>query len=227
MDGLDHVYWLSGGFCAGKTTVSRILEDRCGVAVYHTDEHRRELFAEIDEEAYPESREWREYLEAEGLDERFRRHLSMRMEGETGRIVLGGFRGMFAVLADRLREMSVASGQEALLVESAHSYPQFLQEWVDRRRVIYLIAPPDLIVKRSEMRRSAWEKNPERVPPDLRRIKWTKQLSDLQNGSFVNRSAFIERTAREYGLPILEIHEGMSVEQVALHVQEHFGLECR
>jgi hypothetical protein len=36
---LDHVRWLGGSACAGKTSVARRLAERHGLAVYHADDH--------------------------------------------------------------------------------------------------------------------------------------------------------------------------------------------
>ncbi len=77
MEGLEHVYWILGGFCSGKSSVADILAHRCGVPVFHGDDHG-ELRSKIDFAADPVMREWRKA--GEGLDphQRFRRFLSIR-----------------------------------------------------------------------------------------------------------------------------------------------------
>ena len=42
---LSHVYWLGGGPCSGKTTVSDVIGTRRDVLAYHVDQHREEIHA--------------------------------------------------------------------------------------------------------------------------------------------------------------------------------------
>src|SRR5690242_16305889 len=59
MRGLDHVLWIGGGDCAGKTSITKSLADRFDVQTYHYDWHdARDHSERVDPARHPALTAW-------------------------------------------------------------------------------------------------------------------------------------------------------------------------
>ena len=55
---LEQVYWIGGSPCSGKSSISRILAQRCGLALYEVDASLPRLQARFDPQRYPTLFRW-------------------------------------------------------------------------------------------------------------------------------------------------------------------------
>jgi 2-phosphoglycerate kinase len=60
MSGFDHVFWLGGSPCAGKTSISTILANRFDLGVYHVDNAFERHAQSFDPALHPTLTKWRE-----------------------------------------------------------------------------------------------------------------------------------------------------------------------
>ena len=102
--------------------------------------------------------------------------------------------------------MKSRSTHRPLIVESAHVYPEFLENVADHDHVCYLVASDETILNHYHKRVEA------------------AQRSENYERCIVARSQYIRDTAIEHGFKVLMIDEFRSPDEVAERVIEHFGL---
>lgn len=55
----DEIYWIIGGSCSGKSTISRALSKKCGIPVYDMDEYVFDRYMQrYNDDRHPASKAW-------------------------------------------------------------------------------------------------------------------------------------------------------------------------
>jgi hypothetical protein len=55
----DEIYWIIGGSCTGKSTICRILSEKCGIPVYDMDEYVFDRYMpRFNDDRHPASKAW-------------------------------------------------------------------------------------------------------------------------------------------------------------------------
>ena len=204
---LDHVLWLGGSTCAGKTSVARRLAAAHGLRVYHCDDafedHRRRAdpdrhpgFCRIMDLTGPEL--WRRSAEDQVAD------------------LLAFYADEHEMILDDLRTLP-ADGP--LLVEGTGLLPDRLAALgAGRHRVLFLIST-------GPFRR--------RLYPE--RGSWVREMLDETGdpaGTFARWIARDDALARlraeraaALGLPVVQVDGSRTIEETAALIGRHFGLE--
>ena len=202
---LQNVYFITGTACGGKTTVSRALSKKYGFALYDMDAHysgHREIATAEDQPAMcAQFSSWEEYFcrpyqeYADWLRQSVAEQLQM-------------------CIVD-LMELS----REGPVFADLHISPALAGRIADPRRLVFLIAAPDLIA------RDYYER------PDHRDLKeCIYSLADpaaaVENCNrtlaYVNGATYEE--VKKSGLFWIERTGKSTVEEVLQQVEEHFAL---
>ena len=134
-EGLEHVFWIGGSTCAGKTTVADAVAERLGARVYHFD--RREPFHIY--RSIPE--EQPEIIRFMGMtmDERW----VLRTPEEMAKQTIASWTERFPMVLDDLRAME---GEGPIVAEGAGLFPRLVAPLLtDRTRAMWLVATPAFI----------------------------------------------------------------------------------
>ena len=204
MNELSHVYWIGGGPTAGKTTVSNLIAASRNVEVFHTDDAiiRGVFFALADPDRHPRTVEFRSHVQAKGMKAVLDEFASLPIDDS-----VRGIRDFAPEVIDLTREaLKSRPSHRPIIVESAHVYPEFMGEVVDRDQVCYLVASDETILSHYHKRVEA------------------AQRSENYERSIVARGQYLRETVIEHGFKVLMIDEFRSPDAVAERVIEHFGL---
>lgn len=137
--GLDHVLWLGGSACAGKTTAARTLAAAHGLTVYSCDEQFEEHRRRASPERHPRFHSLMD-LSPEEL-------WAPPVETQV-RDLLGFYEDEFAMIVEDLREVSAP-----VIAEGVGLLPERVAEVLaDRHRACWLIATPELRRRRYPQR---------------------------------------------------------------------------
>jgi 2-phosphoglycerate kinase len=201
--GLDHVIWLGGSACSGKTTVARRLAAVHGLALYSCDEHFEAHRLRASPELHPHFHR---------LMDQSPEELWARPGRELARDLLRFYQDEFTMVVEDLRAIP-----GPVIAEGVGLLPARVTELAGRGRAAWLIATP-------EFRR---ERYPQRGPLMAELLG---RCSDPQR-ALANWMARDDQIATELaaeaaalGLPVVVVEEGSTVEATAARVAMALGL---
>lgn len=125
---LDHVLWLGGSSCAGKTVIARRLALAHGLDTYHCDEHWQAHAERVDPARHP-------FFAA--IKARAPESLFMRPVAEQVAELAGFYEEELAMVCD---DLAARRGSGPLLVEGAGLLPALVAPLT--RRAAWLVATP-------------------------------------------------------------------------------------
>jgi hypothetical protein len=203
---VNHLFWLGGSPCGGKSSVIDWLSHHFHIPVYHIDAHIDRHLAMITPETQPALHRW----ETQTWDQRWLQPLDQLLQN-----AIDCYTEHFYLLLPELLELS-ATGP--LIVEGNPLLPALIQPCLaNPSHAIYLVAPPALL--RQYYRQRDWA------------VTVLKQSSDPEQAfsNWMERDiAFarhVEAQCRQYHLRYLVSDENLSIETKAKEVAEHFGLD--
>lgn len=128
---LDHVYWICGGPCGGKSTMTTMLSSKWGMMAYSVDDHAFDYQLKANPQDHPAILrhfvDWEWYFLGRGNDRQ--QWLNSVFEESVEFTVLD------------LLQM----GKDAPIVVDAFMEPEFLQAVSDYNRIVFLFAQDDRI----------------------------------------------------------------------------------
>ncbi len=206
----EQIYWIIGGACSGKSTVSRALSETMGIARYDMDEH---IFGG--------------YM---GLYTRERHPASTAWFGSPNPFVWA-----FSLPWEEFNALNRAANAEYLdlvadeLEQQDHDQPLLIEGGITHPAILAQVIPPDQIACleiSEENRLSAWEHSAERAEmkswvyalPDPEQ-QWQKFL-DLDKGM----SQIIVNESRDEAIKIVFRAENTPVDELAKEIAIHFRI---
>jgi hypothetical protein len=206
----ENIYWIIGGACSGKSTVSRVLSETKGIAGYDMDEHIFGGYMGLySEERHPASTAWF------GAPNPFVWAFSLPWE-EFNALNRAANAEYLDLLAGELEQQDQ---DQSLLIEGGITHPAILAQ----------VIPPDQILCleiSEENRLSTWKNSTERAEmkswvyalPDPER-QWQIFL-DLDKAM----SQIIVNESRDEAIKIVFREEYAPVNELANEIATHFGI---
>jgi 2-phosphoglycerate kinase len=204
---LQHVYWIGGGSCAGKSTIARRLAAEHGLQLYATDD----VMADHAGRSTPANCPLLHEFMAMDMDQRWLNRSPAEML-ETFHWFRG--EGFSMIVEDVLR----LPGKPAVIVEGFRLLPHLVKPLLAvRNQAVWLVPAPELrhavVARRGGPRREFLGKtsDPERAYRNL-----------LQRDAMFTQRLYEE--ARRLELNTIEVDGTMTVDGLAEHVAERLGL---
>lgn len=203
---LDHVLWIGGTPCAGKSTLATVIAREHHVETYHLDQHGA---GEARSPTGPAVRWWASHT----MDERW---LDQSAADLLERSVACWEESFPIALAD----LAARRSRRPLIVEGPGALPWLVAPVVsDRRRAIFFIADlafRDRVVAEREARGISPVAYSRTSDPDRARANHRERDRRLM--------LRIEASCRELGLTSLAIRESRDLERASAFVEEHFAV---
>ena len=203
---LQHIYWMGGSPCAGKSTMADLIAARHGLAVYHIDHELRERMADPDPARQPFLAHW----ESASWDKRWMRSVDDLLDE-----VIRCYQEELDLAIADLLDRPVTT---PILVEGNSLLPDSLVPVLrDKRHALWVVAA-EAFQRREYPRRGAW------VQHILSQCRDPDQALQNWMDRDVAFAAWIARRVRELGLALLTVDGAQSIEQNAGQVIDYFGL---
>ena len=204
----EYIYWLIGGSCSGKSTVSRVLAEMKGITLYDMDEH---IFGgyQYDGQRHPASTAWftapNPFVWAFSLPWDEFNSLNRAANAEYLDLLTG--------------ELDQQDHDQALLIEGGITHPSILAQAISPGQIACLEIS-------EEDRLSTWENSAERATmkswvyalPDPEK-QWQRFL-DLDR----SMTQIIVAESRDKGINIIFREESTPVDELAEIIAAHFGI---
>ena len=195
---LEHVLWIGGSVCAGKTSIARLLGARYSVPVYHFDQYERDHIA-------------RGHQSASVLmtpDELWLRPTPEQLAERT----IASWTRRFPFVVEDLLSLP-ADGP--IVAEGAGFFPEVISPILSNpHQAIWLVASPSFL----PAMRFARGMGLPGLTSDPKRVTENIVARDLLMAYHIRRSA------AERGLPVVEVDGRRSLEEVAQIVEDCFDL---
>lgn len=196
--GFEHVYWLGGSPCSGKTSVAGELARRHGLQVYHFDRHEMDHFRRRidagDEQAAA-------FL-ALSMDERWLGSAPPEM----GRDTIESWTRRFPLVLEDLRAMPTSP---PILAEGPGLFPGLVATVTSGpRRMVCLVSTPGFCEQVRRTRpggAAAQTSDPERALANI--VERDRLMAE-----------YIREQASVYGIPVIELDGRHSISEVAAMV---------
>lgn len=207
----EHLYWIGGSPCAGKTTIAGILGQELNLQVYHLDRHVEDYFKRATPEQHPHITRYNQI----GL----KRFLQIPAEEQLQEVIRLSAEQFEFVLQD-VRRLQRTS-KRPILIEGANIRPQDVAAVVeDVRRVHWLVPTEDFLLD-VYPRRGQW------VGDVLRQYFAEDERVDIFENWMLRDTLHAQWTAREaaaYGFPVLWVDGSTTLLENADLVAERFAL---
>jgi len=205
-DRLRHVYWIGGGSGAGKSTVARRLADRHGLRLYATDD----VMADHARRSTPDDSPNLAAFLAMTMDERW-----LDRSPETMLDTFHWYRGeAFDLIVDDLLHLPAVP---RVVVEGFRLLPRLVEPLLAvPAQAVWLLPTPGFRRAAFDSRGSLWQIAGETSDPE----RALRNLLD-RDKMFTDRLAV---EARRLALPVVEVGEGMSEDELTERVAGALGL---
>jgi 2-phosphoglycerate kinase len=202
---LEHVYWLGGSPCAGKTSISQTLANRFGFDVYHVDEAFEAHAQRFDPVLHPALTKWRD----SSWNQRWMQPIDSLIKD-----VIACYREHFALI---LEDVLSLPQHKLLLLEGTALLPSQVAPFLlDRRRAIWVIPTADFL--RAHYSKREW----------AREVAAQCDNSEAAFDHWMKRDAgfaqWVATEVEDLGLKLLQVDGKRTVEENALLVADFFQL---
>ena len=202
---LEHVLWLGGSPCAGKSAVSEVLARRFDLDVYHVDEAFDSHVRGLDPAQQPALAAWC----ASSWEQRW-----MRPPDDLLRDVIACYGEHFALI---LKDILMTPGRKLLLVEGAALLPKRVAGLLPKRgHALWMIPSADF--QREHYSKRPW----------VRGVVEQCRHPEAAFGNWMERDArfaeWVEAEASALNLQVLKVGGRQTVEENAAAVAAHYQL---
>ena len=203
---LDQAYWIGGSPCSGKSSISRLLADRYGLALYEVDASLPRLLPRLDPQRHPTLLRWTSTAWEE---------LWMQPQQALLEQAIAAYSEHFSLILDELVNSVV---EQPLLVEGTALLPGLVQTYLASLPRAIWVVPSEGFQRRMYPQRGDW------VQGIL--ASCSQPQTAFQN--WMDRDAAFARwvfaeTAR-LDLPSLVVEDSSTTDQNADRIAELFGL---
>jgi 2-phosphoglycerate kinase len=205
LDWPQHVYWLGGAPCAGKTSISETLANRFNIDVYHVDDTFEGHARRFDPVLHPTLTKWRDA----SWNQRWMQPIDSLIKD-----VIACYREHFTMI---LEDVIFNPQDKSLLVDGTALLPRQVAPFLlNRRRAIWVI--PTFVFQRAHYSNRQW----------AREIVAQCDNSELAFDNWMKRDAgFAHSVATEVealNLKLLQVDGKHTIEENALLVADFFQL---
>jgi 2-phosphoglycerate kinase len=204
---LDHVYWLGGSPCAGKSSISKILAAHFDLSLYQVDDALEDQMQRLDPTLHPVLTDWL----AATWNERW-----MKPVAELVQEAIAAYSEHFTLI---LQDILALPDHKPLLVEGTALLPRLVASVArNRNHMIWLVPTDDF--QRTHYAGRDWIQHvlAECDDPEAAFVNW------MERDSLFAR--WITAEASALGLALLEVDGTQSVEDNASEVASHFQLSA-
>lgn len=196
-DELSHVYWIGGVPTGGKTTASKLLEDKFKY-IYHTDDHAFGQFKRARQEKHPA------IIKMSTIP--FSEYITLP-EQEWLQLFLQYFHEGFEMI---LEDLLLLPRDQPILVEGGEIIPELVNEVADNNHALWMIPSKEFLSE--HLVKQQWVTNIE--------VKYHAKLN-LKYQIFRD---YVYNTAKEKNLMILETTEKNSMDTNIVKIKNHFQI---
>jgi len=140
----NNLYWIGGSPCSGKSSISRILADRFGLALYDVDASLPRFLARLEPQRHPTLLRWTTTSWEE---------LWMQPHEALLEQAISAYSEHFSLILDELADID---HQKRLLVEGTALLPGLVQPIISRPRRAVWVVPDDAFQRRMYLQRGEW-----------------------------------------------------------------------
>jgi 2-phosphoglycerate kinase len=205
MSGFDHVFWLGGSPCAGKTSISTILANRFDLDVYHLDEAFEQQVQRFDPTLHPTLTKWH----ASSWNQRWMQPIDNLVKD-----VIACYEEHLTLI---LEDILSLPRHKPLLVEGTALLPRPVASLLPKRsRAIWLVASADFQKQNYSQR------------------EWVRGILEQCDNPEVAFHNWMERDAKfarwlaaevnVLGLELIQVEGTHTIEDYATAVASHFQL---
>jgi uridine kinase len=201
---LEHVFWLGGSPCAGKSSISEIIASRFGLDVYHVDEAFERHAQEFDSTRHPALTKWL----ASSCNQRWMQPIDSLV-----RDAIGCYQEHFTMILEEILSLP----ERPLLVEGTALLPGALASVLSHRsHAIWVIPTTDF--QRVYYAKRDWAQGvlAQCSDPEAAFDNWMERDSRF--------AKWIEAEASELDLALLKVDGNQTIEENAEAVAAHFQL---
>ncbi|SMF88861.1 hypothetical protein SAMN05661091_4435 [Paenibacillus uliginis N3/975] len=202
---LEHVYWICGGPCGGKSTMTRMISSKWGMKCYSSDDQTFNYQQKANPQDHPAILrhfvDWEWYFL--GKDNDRNQWLNTAFEESVEFIILD------------LLQM----GSEKPIIVDTDIAPDFLKSIADNNRIAYVFAEDDLI--RTDYFKRDHVKGMEDIFPTLSEPERAK-TETLNN--IVKTSNHYLLQAKQHGVQYFIRNTSTTKEEMLSKIEKHFGL---
>lgn len=203
----NHLYWIGGSPCGGKSTIAKMLAKHCGLALYSIDDELPHLLQTITKEIAPALWEW----EQQTWEERWMQSVDKLLE-----FVIQAYDESFHLCMEEIQSLP---DSPPILVEGNPLRPEIIVPYLpDKHHAIWLIAKEDDLRHYYSQREWAHHVLKETSDPVLAFSNWMKR--DIKFASNIRKAC------ATHELPYLMSDRQLSLEMKAQKVADHFQLSC-
>ncbi len=200
----DHVYWLGGSPCAGKSSIADRLAVTHGLDLYRCDDAYYRHLTMISPEAQP----LLSRLANASCDDLWMRPVAQQVDEE-----LAVYREEFPLIQ---ADLAALPRSRPVIAEGAALLPELLDGLADPARAIWVVPTADF--QQTHYARREWRHDVVRECADPERA-WRNWMS--RDISFARRVA---EDARARGFEVLVVDGSRSLDEMIRAVATHFGL---
>jgi 2-phosphoglycerate kinase len=198
---LEHLVWIGGSPCAGKTTVAQQLADRFGFPVYHFDRHQVEHIRRSRSDLHPALHAFLTMT----MDERW----LLRPPTQMAQTVIQSWTERFGLVLADLLALPI---DPPVIAEGAGVFPELVAPLLSSLHQAIWLVPTDACCEARRRRRGSAmptrTSDPERA--------W-RHLIDRD----ILLANYVKMHCEERGIPVIEIDEGMPLDDVVAAVAAH------
>lgn len=201
----DHVFWLGGSPCSGKSSIVDLLAEQVEVNVYHCDDHFRRHVEQADPDEQPHLHQ----VNSLSWDDLFSRPVDVQVADE-----IAIYREQFPMIAADLRAFPTDA---PLLVEGADLLPEIVANLIPAaHHALFLVPTPAF--QRATYAGREWKEEILQQCRDPEQA-WTNWMArDAEFGRWITA------TARHRGLAVLAVDGSHTIAENAERVAEYFRL---
>jgi 2-phosphoglycerate kinase len=201
----NHIYFIGGAPCSGKSTVVEALASQMGIEPYHADDRMNDHFSRVTPDDHPHLYSWI----SSTWDDRWMQPLETLLEE-----AIGCYTEHLSII---MQELSTLQGP--LFAEGNPFMPDPMLEILGspvRNRAIWLIPSESFLRERYAAR------------PFINLILRECADPEAAFNNWMDRDAafaeWVRGRAESHGLPVFIIDGSQTIDETVEHIAEHFGL---
>jgi 2-phosphoglycerate kinase len=221
MKKLQHIYWIGGSSCSGKSSCAKALAANYALALYRTDEHAfgEHMFNLSNEHDFPAIVNYRNMI-LQGIDQFARRKTSLSISA-----FMLYCREVFGLV---LRDLQALPENPPVIVEGAHLLPELVFPYAGNGQAVFLTGT-------RKFQRNIWLKEMRSEIPGGHRSEIenfrnspNQKLIEKKHTDFHHAIAsYIRKTALTSNFPVITVNGRTPENEVLSTIVNYFSLPGR
>lgn len=203
---LEHIYWIGGSPCSGKSSVAEQLAESCNLSLYRVDDHYGEHIEQINPVRHPTMA----LLSQMSWDDLWMRPVELQVE-----TALAFYGEIFEMI---LADLKMIKHKSEIIAEGVALLPSnLLKIGIPTEKAFFLVPAPDFQWKYYSQR--PWIKDilDKTTDPETAFKNWMQRD--------IRFAEIIIAQAEEYGYRVIVVDESRTFEENLGAVSDHFALK--